>query len=262
MTAAPPRYLLDNADEREGDRWTALADLYDEATHRHLIGLGVGPGWNCLELGAGGGSIARWLAHRVAPSGTVTATDLDLRWIEHLVAANLDVVQHDVAVDPLPGEAYDLIHTRLVLGHVADPDGAVRRLVGALRPGGWLLLEEYDLRFVPGACPWPRTEAERRANRIRKSFAGLLTASGADLELGDRLVGLLSDLGLIELTAAAAFEFGPATRLLERANVVQTWDSLLAAGLAAEELAAHLHQLEALPVTVPALVSTSARQPG
>lgn len=254
-------YLLDNADELAADRWCALGDLYDEATHRQLTHIGVGPGWTCLEAGAGGGSIARWLAHRVAPTGTVTATDLDLRWMDHLVAPNLDLVQHDLTRDPLPDEAYDLVHARLVLGHVADPDACVRRLVVTLRPGGWLLLEEYDLRFVPDACPWPRTEAERRANRVREAFADLLRARGSDLHLGHRLVGVLQDLGLEELTVEGAFRVGPAARLLERANVLQTWNGLLGSGLTAEDLTAHLAALDDLPLTVPALVSVAARKP-
>ena len=37
------------------------------------------PGSSCWEVRAGGGSIAEWLAGAVAPTGSVLATDLDLR---------------------------------------------------------------------------------------------------------------------------------------------------------------------------------------
>jgi cyclopropane fatty-acyl-phospholipid synthase-like methyltransferase len=37
--------------------------------------IGVAPGWRCLEVGAGAGSMARWLAERAGPGGEVVAVD-------------------------------------------------------------------------------------------------------------------------------------------------------------------------------------------
>ena len=71
-------YLFDNAGGETPTRFAGLEGLWDESTIRYLSKIGVGAGWTCWEVGAGGGSIARWLAERVAPSGTVLATDLDL----------------------------------------------------------------------------------------------------------------------------------------------------------------------------------------
>jgi hypothetical protein len=72
-------YLLDNADPRAERRFDALAQLFDARTIEYLTALGVTRGWSCWEVGAGGGSIAEWLAGAVAPTGSVVATDLDLR---------------------------------------------------------------------------------------------------------------------------------------------------------------------------------------
>ena len=56
-------YIFDNAVERETEqRFGSLAALYDGRTIRFLEATGVGAGWRCLEIGAGGGSIAAWLA--------------------------------------------------------------------------------------------------------------------------------------------------------------------------------------------------------
>ena len=74
-------YVLDNADEQTSARFAALPRLYDPGTIRHLEQLGVGPGWRCLEVGGGGGSIAAWLSDRVGPTGHVLATDLDPRFL-------------------------------------------------------------------------------------------------------------------------------------------------------------------------------------
>ena len=71
-------YLLDNADPRAERRFDALGQLFDTRTIEYLAAVGVTRGWSCWEAGAGGGSIAEWLAGAVAPTGSVLATDLDL----------------------------------------------------------------------------------------------------------------------------------------------------------------------------------------
>ena len=78
------RYVFDNAHGETRERFPALSDLYDDETIRCLQAIGVAPGWQCLEVAAGGGSIARWLAGQVGTSGRVLATDLDTRFLESL----------------------------------------------------------------------------------------------------------------------------------------------------------------------------------
>jgi hypothetical protein len=82
-----------------------LADLFDPVSTARLARTGVGDGWHCLEVGAGGGSVATWLAARVTPAGRVLATDLEPG---HIPAADcLEVARHDIIRDPLPEAAYD-----------------------------------------------------------------------------------------------------------------------------------------------------------
>ena len=99
-------YLLDNADPRAECRFDALGDLFDARTIEYLTALGVTRGWSCWEVGAGGGSIAEWLAGAVAPTGSVLATDLDLRrlWataVPGLTATRHDVVHYEVRLVPM-----------------------------------------------------------------------------------------------------------------------------------------------------------------
>jgi predicted O-methyltransferase YrrM len=76
------RYVFDNAVTAEtGMRFSGLEATFDPATIRYLTGVGVADGWACWELGAGGGSVATWLAERVGPAGSVLATDIDVRFI-------------------------------------------------------------------------------------------------------------------------------------------------------------------------------------
>src|SRR5688500_13501668 len=68
----------------QSERLRTLEALLDAGTIQHLERRGVRRGWRCLEVGAGGGSIAAWLAARVAPEGSVVATDLDTTVLEAL----------------------------------------------------------------------------------------------------------------------------------------------------------------------------------
>ena len=128
-------YLLDNRKQEAGDRFTALADLYDPVTIRHFDTLDVGEGWRCLEVGAGGGSVVRHLSERVGPTGRVLATDIEPRFLEPLAElGNVDVARHDVVVDPLPEAEFHLIHARLVLVHIPERLVAIRRGWGLPTP--------------------------------------------------------------------------------------------------------------------------------
>jgi ubiquinone/menaquinone biosynthesis C-methylase UbiE len=95
-------YLLDNAAPQSPDRFDALSTLFDRDSIRYLEDRGVGPGWKCLEVGGGGGSIAAWLAARVGPTGHVLVTDLDPRFLSSSRLSNLEVRRHNIVTDPLP----------------------------------------------------------------------------------------------------------------------------------------------------------------
>ena len=119
-------YLFDNSGEATPTRFAGLESLWDDSTIRYLSNIGVDVGWACWEVGAGGGSIARWLAERVAPTGTVLATDLDLTRIPEGGPSNLTFVRHDVVHDPIPTAEYDLVHARLVLVHLPEREEVLR----------------------------------------------------------------------------------------------------------------------------------------
>ena len=109
------QYIFDNAAAETATRFSALATIFDPGTIRHLTEIGVTKGWTCLEIGAGGGTIADWLCDRVGPEGRVMATDIDTQYLNSLNKPNLDVRRHDIARDVPPEETFDLVHVRLVL---------------------------------------------------------------------------------------------------------------------------------------------------
>src|SRR5215469_6283678 len=127
-------YVFYPAWEAEHARLRALENLFDPATIHHLAGVGVESGWRCLEVGGGAGSIARWLAGRVAPGGQVVATDVDTRFLDDQGVDNLEVRRHDITCDPLEAGAFDLAHERVVLMYLPQREQAMARMVEAVRP--------------------------------------------------------------------------------------------------------------------------------
>ena len=91
-----------------------LAGILDPQTIGILDPL-VRPGDRCLELGAGRGTIARWMADRTGPDGGVVATDLDPVNIADDVHAHpaIQVLTHDARTDPFPPGPFAVIHARL-----------------------------------------------------------------------------------------------------------------------------------------------------
>jgi SAM-dependent methyltransferase len=181
------------------EQWLGLlAELFDAETTERLDGIGLPAGSRALELGAGTGSIAAWLGQRVGPEGRVVATDIDTRFMDWLDQPNVDVLQHDVLADDLPPDSFDLVHCRAVLVHVAEPERALERLVGWLRPGGLLLAEE----------PWtdvgllaPDPVVARAARALTESAPRL------DGAFARRLPQALRESGLEQVRAEGKFSF-------------------------------------------------------
>lgn len=130
------------SDERR--RLALIERCYDPITTSRLAQLGVGAGWRCLDVGAGGGSISRWLRDQVGPGGEVVAIDLDTRFFED--EPGIEARRCDILADEMEPEAFDLVHCRLLLHHLRGNQlEAVKRMASALRPGGVLFTSECYL---------------------------------------------------------------------------------------------------------------------
>lgn len=191
------QYAFDNRWHGTQQRMAALEGWLDSGTIRHLTERGVAPGWSCLEIGAGGGSVARWLGEQVGTEGYVLATDIDPRFLGDLGRPNLEVRRHNIIHDPLPDAAFDLIHARLVLAHLSgqDLDSALDHGVAALKPGGWLLAEEMDfISIVP--APWCDAGVAERFARAVDAHNRVMAGRGFDCYYGRQLAHDLETHGL------------------------------------------------------------------
>jgi ubiquinone/menaquinone biosynthesis C-methylase UbiE len=192
MHVSEKGYALPNAWELADRRLALLEASHDAASIRRAEALGVGPGWHCLDAGAGHGSFARWLSSRVGESGRVVAADLDVRLLEEI--PGIEVRQLDLAADELPRDAFDLVHTRLVLIHVPARDEVLPRLAAAVRPGGVLLVEEDDIHPVTATATGAYHEAWM-------AFLRMTEAAGLDAEWARDLPERLGALDLEDVDA-------------------------------------------------------------
>ncbi len=193
-------YLLDNGAREAPARFALLSALFDPGTIAHLEACGVARGWHCLEVGGGSGSIASWLADRVGPTGRVLATDIDPRFLKSLNLPSLEVRRHDIVTDPLPEAAFDLVHARLVLMHLPERETALARMISALKPGGWLVEEEYDSSSMPAD---PAVSPGEILLQTQVAMMKLLEDRGVDRRYGRRLFVRLRAHGLASIGAEA-----------------------------------------------------------
>lgn len=232
-------YIFDNAAELEAaERFSSLEALHDPHTIRHLLGTGVGRGWRCLEIGGGSGSIGRWLADCVGPEGHVLATDIDPRFLATSGSANLEVRRHDVGIDPLPESAFDLIHTRLVLIHVPQRDTSLERLVSALKPGGWLVVEDYDPIIIDRAFPIDNGEHAATVRKCLRALRALMESRGMDMNWGSSLYRRFVAAGLVDVGMEGNIDLRPGGSpgaRLDKANFSQVRDEALRKGLVTPE---------------------------
>jgi SAM-dependent methyltransferase len=116
----------------------------DPGTITLLEKIGVAAGWSCLQIGGRSPSLAAWLSRRVGSGGRVLAVDVETSALDELKLPNLEVRQLDIASEELPDSQFDLVHARWVLAYVRDRSAILKRLHAAVKPGGWLMVEEPD----------------------------------------------------------------------------------------------------------------------
>lgn len=234
------QYIFDNAGQPTGQRFSGLEALFDSWTRQHLAARGIQPDWNCLEVGGGSGSIAAWIAGQLGPSGQLLVTDIDPRFLEtvaELRRPNIEIRRHDIGADPLPEQTFDLIHERLVLIHVPGRDEALRTMVAALKPGGWLVVEDFASGLHDRSFPSEHSYDPELVGLVQKMFGSMyqrMAARSSDPTLGRSLYQRLHKLGLCEVGSEgylSIWQGGSAGSRVDRANFEQLRDEFVGAGL-------------------------------
>jgi len=224
-------YVYDNAAAEAVGRLRILPEIFDGETMRHLAARGVGAGWRCLEIGGGKGSIGGWLSDQVGTGGHVLITDIDPRHALPPASPNLEIRRHDIQTDPLPEKAFDLIHARLVLVHLPERERVLDRIFSWLKPGGWLVLEEFQT--LPVEQTVDPADLVFVANAVR-ALRQVNIAAGVDPSFSRAMTQLMRSHGFVEVEREGrsfAWRGGSAGATLLRLNCEQTCDTAIASGL-------------------------------
>jgi SAM-dependent methyltransferase len=234
--------------------FATLATLFNPTTFGHIERLGIAAGWRCWEAGAGGPTVPAWLAERVGPDGYVLATDRDVSGLQATAGPGTagpgtagpgyEIRQHDLGAEPPPAADFDLVHARLVLMHLPGRDAVLPALAQALRPGGWLLVEDADPLLLPLACPDQAGPGQELANKIRQATWELISRR-SDLAWGRTLPRRLRSAGLVDVGADAYLSLaGPAQAQFQKTIIERQRQALVTAGLATgDEIDRHLNDI-------------------
>jgi len=230
----------DAPEDLEWERLGLLQTLYDASTTQQLTQLGIQAGWQCLEVGAGRGSLAHWLAESVGPTGHVVAADLHPRLLQRVpLPPNVEIRALNILTQEMEVQQYDLVYCRALLMNVPQPEVALAHMAAAVRPGGWLYCEEFDLRTLsavdpayPGAATFDRT--------IQTCWDALYTTGRVEPALGRRVLALVEQLGYVHTGAAGEVMLGrggshPLGRFWSLTLRVPGMESLVEQGVVARE---------------------------
>jgi len=217
------QYLLGDS-AREAARLRAQAQLWDPTAAALFDRLHVRRGWKVLEVGPGQGSLHLELRRRVqGPVDAVERSPVFARRLKVLCARDGlgqgRLWQADLLDAPLPLGAYDLIFARWVFLFLPDPKAHLRKLMGALKTGGLLAIEEYH-RETFALIPRPREWADLLA-ADRAFFA----SQGGDASIGGELPELYRQVGL------QVVEIHPTLKTGRPASPVWNWLSTYFLGL-------------------------------
>ncbi|KAJ7286996.1 S-adenosyl-L-methionine-dependent methyltransferase [Mycena rebaudengoi] len=139
-----------------------------------------------LELGCGSGAWAIDAATDF-PSASVLAVDICPTLAEMALPENLEFQLLDISKDwPFEDATFDVVHIRLVLAHLPDGEKALERAAKLVKPGGWLIVEDSDLRrMVETGGPI--------VSKVVGLWLQILQSRGADAEIARRMESIIQN---------------------------------------------------------------------
>jgi SAM-dependent methyltransferase len=190
-------YLWDGRDvQEEFERLNWQAGFLDEFTRMRLSSLNLGPGIRCLEVGPGAGSMTRWMADQ---GWSVQALDISDRYFPGIAREGIELRVGDVRSIRI-NEEFDLVFLRYVFHHLPERWDVLKKLVGSVKPGGWLLAEEPSVKLMTTLAGEPDAMAFFR--NILTVHMGKL---GVDFDCGAQLATMFGEVGLTKIQAVGNF---------------------------------------------------------
>ncbi len=242
-----------------GDHATKRLKLLARAkwptTKTLLRRVGIHTGMRCLDVGCGNGAVTLKLALRVGPTGQAVGIDRDERCLEFARrrAAQYKlpaVFRAENVTDLRAVQAYDLVYSRFLLTHLAEPEAVLERMVQATQRGGRVIVE--DIEFAAHFCYPPCLAFSRYVDLYQRA----VKVRGGDPNIGPRLVSLFLDAGLDDVQVEVVqptFRSGPGKRIAA-ITMAHIQEAVIQQGLASaqevEDIVTDLDQFSADPRTI------------
>ncbi|TEA09190.1 class I SAM-dependent methyltransferase [Mycobacteroides salmoniphilum] len=219
------------------NRLRVIQESMDQFTQEVITALPTTTAGNTLEIGAGAGSIARWLAHK-DPQGLVEAVDIDVDLLQDDLPANLTVTKADITESDYPAGTFDLVHARFVLSHLPGRDALVEKIAGWIRRGGHLVITE------PYQLP-PNKSPHKIIQKVFGAYVAFVESRGMSLEWSREVPSLLARTGLESVSHHGRTTFlggGESDRWAPLLEPVR--EQLLGQGVTEDELDAFFEALQ------------------
>ncbi len=148
------------------DKYDVMNDLMSLGVHRlwkrFAISLAqLRPGERVLDLAGGTGDLTNRMLPLVGPDGWVALSDINAsmlnegrrRLLDEGAFGNVSYAQLDAEQLPFPDNTFDCITIGFGLRNVTDQPRALAAMLGALKPGGRVIILEFSQPLAPGLKP-------------------------------------------------------------------------------------------------------------
>ncbi|TSB45950.1 class I SAM-dependent methyltransferase [Alkalicoccobacillus porphyridii] len=166
-------------------------------SHKRLSEL-VTEGMSVLDVGCGTGTITKGIAEIVGSRGRVVGIDQNPAFVETANESALDLpmlsfMEGDVYDLPFENE-FDMVTSARVLQWLSDPVRALRTLIAAAKPGGKIIILDYNHEKIK----W-EPEPPESTKQFYRAFLKWRADAGMDNEMADHLEEMYGRVGLSQI---------------------------------------------------------------
>lgn len=200
-------YYIHGSHPEEQERLSKLNVILNEG---YLKEMHIQGRERILDVGSGLGQLTRMMARQLGQEGSVLGIERDpdqIATAKRLAEKERDELPVefrqgnalDLPLSPEEWGSFDIVHTRFVLEHVAQPDRVVAQMVRACKPGGRIILSDDDhSSFKP-------TPEPAGFSYLWQAYLRSYDRVGNDPYVGSRLVTLLHAHGIQEIRNTLVF---------------------------------------------------------
>jgi len=195
----PEEYLLGHSANEEERLRRQPQELAPDSTQL-LDQLNIRPGDRAIDIGCGPHGILDLLSERVGTNGKVVGVErnestvqLARQFLAENGLRNVEVRQGDAKATGLPRASFDVVHARLVLVNVPEPQRVVEEMIALARPGGAVASHEADWGAFLCDPPSPAWD------RLLEVFMAYSRKNGIDLFVGTKTHQMFRAAGLTDI---------------------------------------------------------------